>query len=56
VKILSVLTCESKLGVCVMAIRNSGFSATVEMGEATGVIAAHQSASPNAASRCSYLP
>src|SRR5256885_11558512 len=41
VKIRSVLTCESKRGVCIMCYgRNLASGRMVELGEATGVIAA----------------
>src|SRR5205807_1715825 len=41
VKIRSVLTCESKRGICIACYgRNLASGRTVEMGEATGVIAA----------------
>jgi len=41
VKIRSVLTCESKRGVCILCYgRNLGSGKMVEMGEAVGVIAA----------------
>src|SRR5205085_8494340 len=47
VKIRSVLTCESKRGVCVMCYgRNLASGRTVEMGEATGVIAAQSIGEP----------
>ncbi|HTK94711.1 MAG TPA: DNA-directed RNA polymerase subunit beta' [Terriglobales bacterium] len=47
VKIRSVLTCESKRGVCVMCYgRNLASGRTVELGEATGVIAAQSIGEP----------
>ncbi|HZD33136.1 MAG TPA: DNA-directed RNA polymerase subunit beta', partial [Candidatus Angelobacter sp.] len=47
VKIRSVLTCESKRGVCVMCYgRNLGSGKMVEMGEAVGVIAAQSIGEP----------
>src|SRR6202007_1135543 len=47
VKIRSVLTCESKRGVCVMCYgRNLASGRLVELGEATGVIAAQSSGEP----------
>ena len=47
VKIRSVLTCESKRGVCVMCYgRNLASGRLVELGEATGVIAAQSIGEP----------
>ncbi len=47
VKIRSVLTCESKRGVCVMCYgRNLATGRLVELGEATGVIAAQSIGEP----------
>src|SRR5438132_12300371 len=47
VKICSVLTCESKRGVCVMCYgRNLASGRLVELGEATGVIAAQSIGEP----------
>ncbi len=47
VKIRSVLTCESKRGVCVMCYgRNLASGRMVELGEATGVIAAQSIGEP----------
>ena len=47
VKIRSVLTCESKRGVCVMCYgRNLSSGRLVELGEATGVIAAQSIGEP----------
>jgi len=47
VKIRSVLTCESKRGVCVMCLRrNLASGRLVELGEATGVIAAQSIGEP----------
>src|ERR1700689_3634630 len=47
VKIRSVLTCESKRGVCVMSYgRNLASGRLVELGEATGVIAAQSIGEP----------
>jgi DNA-directed RNA polymerase subunit beta' len=47
VKIRSVLTCESKRGVCIMCYgRNLASGRTVELGEATGVIAAQSIGEP----------
>jgi len=47
VKIRSVLTCESKRGVCIMCYgRNLASGRTVEMGEAVGVIAAQSIGEP----------
>jgi len=47
VKIRSVLTCESKRGVCVMCYgRNLGSGRVVELGEAVGVIAAQSIGEP----------
>src|SRR5260370_12449388 len=47
VKIRSVLTCESKRGVCVMCYgRNLASGRLVELGEATGVIAAQSTGEP----------
>ena len=47
VKIRSVLTCESKRGVCVLCYgRNLGFGTLVELGEAVGVIAAQSIGEP----------
>ena len=47
VKIRSVLTCESKRGVCVMCYgRNLASGRTVELGEAVGVIAAQSIGEP----------
>jgi len=47
VKIRSVLTCESKRGVCVMCYgRNLATGKLVELGEATGVIAAQSIGEP----------
>src|SRR5437868_3285939 len=47
VKIRSVLTCESKRGVCIACYgRNLASGRTVEMGEATGVIAAQSIGEP----------
>ena len=46
-KIRSVLTCESKRGVCVMCYgRNLASGRTVELGEAVGVIAAQSIGEP----------
>jgi DNA-directed RNA polymerase subunit beta' len=47
VKIRSVLTCESKRGVCIMCYgRNLASGRVVELGEATGVIAAQSIGEP----------
>ncbi len=47
VKIRSVLTCESKRGVCILCYgRNLGSGKMVEMGEAVGVIAAQSIGEP----------
>jgi DNA-directed RNA polymerase subunit beta' len=47
VKIRSVLTCESKRGICIACYgRNLASGRTVEMGEATGVIAAQSIGEP----------
>src|SRR5207302_2729172 len=47
VKIRSVLTCESKRGVCIMCYgRNLASGRMVELGEATGVIAAQSIGEP----------
>ena len=47
VKIRSVLTCESKRGVCILCYgRNLGSGRMVEMGEAVGVIAAQSIGEP----------
>ncbi len=47
VKIRSVLTCESKRGVCILCYgRNLGSGRTVELGEAVGVIAAQSIGEP----------
>src|SRR5258708_33117754 len=47
VKIRSVLTCESRRGVCVMCYgRNLASGRLVELGEATGVIAAQSIGEP----------
>src|SRR5664280_927601 len=47
VKIRSVLTCESKRGVCILCYgRNLGSGKLVEMGEAVGVIAAQSIGEP----------
>ncbi len=47
VKIRSVLTCESKRGVCIMCYgRNLASGRTVELGEAVGVIAAQSIGEP----------
>src|SRR6202030_2751471 len=47
VKIRSVLTCESKRGVCIMCYgRNLATGKLVELGEATGVIAAQSIGEP----------
>src|SRR5207253_11460495 len=47
VKIRSVLTCESKRGVCIACYgRNLASGRMVELGEATGVIAAQSSGEP----------
>src|SRR3974377_756127 len=47
VKIRSVLTCESKHGVCVSCYgRNLATGAKVKLGEATGIIAAHSIGEP----------
>ena len=53
VKIRSVLTCESKRGVCVMCYgRNLASGRLVELGEAVGVIAAQSIGEPEHSSRC----
>jgi len=47
VRIRSVLTCESRRGVCALCYgRNLATGRMVELGEAVGVIAAQSSASP----------
>src|SRR5262249_10877378 len=47
VKIRSVLTCESKRGVCILCYgRNLGSGRMVELGEAVGVIAAQSIGEP----------
>jgi DNA-directed RNA polymerase subunit beta' len=47
VKIRSVLTCESRRGVCIKCYgRNLGTGAMVELGEAVGVIAAQSIGEP----------
>jgi DNA-directed RNA polymerase subunit beta' len=47
IKIRSVLTCESKLGVCIMCYgRNLATGETVKLGEAVGIIAAQSIGEP----------
>ncbi|GIV28152.1 MAG: hypothetical protein KatS3mg027_1966 [Bacteroidia bacterium] len=57
VEIRSVLTCESKIGVCAKCYgRNLGNGRMVQLGEAVGVIAAQSIGEPGTQLNASYFP